>query len=376
LHFLGNSKSTMSNSKSSLIYIPDISGFTKFVTETEIDHSTHIIEELLEIIVDSNEINLEISEIEGDAILFYRFGAPPTVDEVVKQSKDMFIRFHEHLKLYERDRVCQCGACSTAQDLTLKMVAHYGELSEVKVRERSKLLGGDMIIAHRLLKNEVDNDEYLLLSLNYLNAVNSNLDLSDDGWVQFEKGKSSYGEIGDVEYNYVVLTPLHEQVKSAPPRVIPERTSNPVVLHGRINASIKWVYELLSNLDYKLKISGIEIRKDDSVIQKVGSSHVCILPVGTLHFETTQAELDADQMVFAESASNLPILGEATFIYVLDKIDSDSCSFKAEIHFRPKNILDKLKFSLFRIPLKLNLKKGMQRVKDYAEKNQPIDQNA
>jgi hypothetical protein len=76
---------TMATPKSSLIYILDISGFTKFVTETEIDHSTHIIEELLEIIIDSNEINLKVSEIEGDAVLFYRFGEPPTAEEIVKQ---------------------------------------------------------------------------------------------------------------------------------------------------------------------------------------------------------------------------------------------------------------------------------------------------
>jgi hypothetical protein len=188
----------MATPKSSLIYIPDISGFTKFVTETEIDHSTHIIEELLEIIIDSNEINLKVSEIEGDAVLFYRFGEPPTAEEIVKQSKDLFIRFHEHLKLYERDRVCQCGACSTAQNLTLKMVAHYGELNEVKVRDRSKLLGEAMIVAHRLLKNDVNNDEYLLLSGKYLNALSSNIDLADQDWIDLKKGQSTYGEIGSI----------------------------------------------------------------------------------------------------------------------------------------------------------------------------------
>lgn len=52
----------------SLLFIPDISGFTKFVTAVEIDHSQHIIAELLEIIIDSNELGLTISEIEGDAV--------------------------------------------------------------------------------------------------------------------------------------------------------------------------------------------------------------------------------------------------------------------------------------------------------------------
>jgi hypothetical protein len=59
---------------SGLLFIPDISGFTKFVNETEIEHSRYIIEELLENIINSNQIVLTNYEIEGYAVLFYRIG--------------------------------------------------------------------------------------------------------------------------------------------------------------------------------------------------------------------------------------------------------------------------------------------------------------
>jgi hypothetical protein len=59
-----------------LLFIPDISGFTRLVNEIEIEHSRHIIQQLLEVIINANESGLEISEIEGDAILFYKFGEP------------------------------------------------------------------------------------------------------------------------------------------------------------------------------------------------------------------------------------------------------------------------------------------------------------
>ena len=65
-----------------LLFIPDISGFTKFVNETEIEHSRIIIEELLENIINSNKLGLHISEVEGDAILFYRFGDSPSIEEI------------------------------------------------------------------------------------------------------------------------------------------------------------------------------------------------------------------------------------------------------------------------------------------------------
>ena len=72
-----------------LLFIPDISGFTRFVNETEIDHSRLIIQELLEILINANRLGLEISEIEGDAILFYKFGSPPELKDLYEQVETM-----------------------------------------------------------------------------------------------------------------------------------------------------------------------------------------------------------------------------------------------------------------------------------------------
>lgn len=68
---MANGAKTDAGSQQALIFIPDISGFTQFVSDTEINHAHHITEELLEILIDANRIGLLVSEIEGDAILFY-----------------------------------------------------------------------------------------------------------------------------------------------------------------------------------------------------------------------------------------------------------------------------------------------------------------
>ena len=70
-----------------LLFIPDISGFTQFVSETEIEHSRLIIQELLEILIDSNQTGLEISEIEG-----------PSDDFIVRRHVDpsSSIQAHRH----------------------------------------------------------------------------------------------------------------------------------------------------------------------------------------------------------------------------------------------------------------------------------------
>ena len=50
---------------------------------------------------------------------------------------------------------CECNACSRIPDLDLKFVVHHGEAIIQKVAGRQEILGSDVIVAHRLLKNEV-----------------------------------------------------------------------------------------------------------------------------------------------------------------------------------------------------------------------------
>src|SRR6476620_5725632 len=109
-----------------LLFIPDISGYTQFINNTEIEHSRYIIQELLEVLVNANNIDLKISEIEGDAILFYRFGKPPSVEEMYGQVEKMFCNFHKYTKQYEERRICPCKACEGIKDLTLKVITHHG----------------------------------------------------------------------------------------------------------------------------------------------------------------------------------------------------------------------------------------------------------
>ena len=155
---MGDSRNTLN----ALLFIPDISGFTEFVHFTEIKHSKHIISELLEVLLDANIMDLQLAEIEGDALFFYKEQNGVNISELEEQIKQMYIAFHTHLKRYEYERICQCGACSSAYNLSLKFVCHYGEIDFIKVKETLKPYGSSVIQAHRLLKNEIPINEYAL----------------------------------------------------------------------------------------------------------------------------------------------------------------------------------------------------------------------
>jgi hypothetical protein len=189
------------------LYIPDISGFTKFVTQTELEHSNEIISDLIEIIIKSNLLKLKVSEIEGDSVLFYLLGMPPTLEKIIDQSKKMFINFHATLKEMARDFDCNCAACTKVSNLTLKFISHYGECKEMPIQNFTKLIGRDVILAHRLLKNSVPDREYILLSEKYLESQQSKSMIQED-WIKIEQSSEVFEDFGEINTKYISLTPL------------------------------------------------------------------------------------------------------------------------------------------------------------------------
>jgi len=186
------------------IFIPDISGFTNFVNNVELQHSRHVIKELLEVILEANQMDLKVSEVEGDAILFYQIGELPDLEIVYAQVERMFSLFHMHLLQYEKRRTCYCEACISATNLSLKIISHYGEFTEYKIGSFTKLIGKDIIVAHQLLKNNITSHEYWLISSN---LSENKLPHIFKPWMQWEHGSKQINQ-GKVFFLFTQLTPL------------------------------------------------------------------------------------------------------------------------------------------------------------------------
>ena len=196
-----------------LLFIPDISGFTQFVNTTDIEHSRLIIQELLEVIINSNELGLEVSEVEGDAVLFYKFGEAPNMEELFAQIAKTFRLFHKNIVAYDLRKYCQCNACMSAVNLSLKIITHYGEFSTYNVKNFTKLIGKDVIIAHQLLKNDIDNNEYWLATKG---VVGEDKPESLAEWMKWS-GSFKKTESGDVHFLYTQLSALKNDIDIDPP---------------------------------------------------------------------------------------------------------------------------------------------------------------
>lgn len=197
------------DTKPTLICIPDISGFTQFMSDTAIELSSVVIPSLLNKIIYANEIGLKLSEIEGDAVLFYRTGELPPFNVLINQCRNFYIEFYEQIKVLKSRHNWHDDANNIPDILGLKIVLHYGEsIGAVQIGNNIKLMGEDVIVAHRLLKNNIKNEEYLLLSKSLMDQYEDKIKERDFGWGVLIDDGEEYDHIGEVNYSYINLAPL------------------------------------------------------------------------------------------------------------------------------------------------------------------------
>lgn len=112
--------------------------------------------------ISSNLLCLDISEIEGDAVLFYKHGTIPTFDDVLDQIEIMYHNFKEELSRLS-------VKFSTEIPLSLKIIVHYGSFSKYSIGKFEKLYGAPVVEAHKMLKNRIaEFPPYALFSEEFL----------------------------------------------------------------------------------------------------------------------------------------------------------------------------------------------------------------
>ncbi len=175
-------------------FIADISGYTAYMLKNEMDytHGTLIVSELIKSLVKEIQVPMEISKLEGDAIFLYLRKQNIPAEELSEKILQFFEIFSHKLKELQQSTACDCGGCSNIDQLNLKIVAHYGKASIETIGSFTELAGIDVILIHRLLKNQVKEKRYLLMT----QAAYDRLKLPTDGKiVQAEEHDKDLGTI-------------------------------------------------------------------------------------------------------------------------------------------------------------------------------------
>ena len=298
-----------------LLFIPDISGFTRFVNETEIEHSRLIIQELLEILINSNRIELQISEIEGDAILFYKFGDFPNLEELYTQVQEMFCAFHRQLIAYEHRRYCQCKACTSAIDLSLKVITHYGEFTGYNVRNFNKLLGKDIIVAHQLLKNDIEQHEYWLVTQSLLQ---DKLPVDLAQWMKWISSVKQT-ETGEVAFHYTQLGELKNQIPPEPSLQLElSKKVKMISVSREYETDIITLFHASGDFTFRSRWQEgvIRVEELDHLLPRVGMRCRCVLENGETTIYASSYLFHPDRIEFSETDEKK----ECSTYYILEKI--------------------------------------------------------
>lgn len=138
------------------LVLADISGYTSFLAENEIDHAPAVLHNVLTLLVDRLTPTLRLAEVEGDAVFVYSPAAAVTRGELLLEMiEDTYAAFRDRQRTMQHNATCPCKACQSISQLDLKFVTHFGPYVLQDIQGTQKPVGNCVNVAHRLLKNGV-----------------------------------------------------------------------------------------------------------------------------------------------------------------------------------------------------------------------------
>ena len=310
------------------ILIPDISGFTEFMTTTELSHSSHAINYLIDAIVNAVGQEYELSEVEGDAVLLIKKGPAPSKKEIQDICLKIFNAFHYQRKWMQQHTICPCGACQAIINLSLKFVVHHGPVAEIKVGRFVKPAGREMIVAHRLLKNSIANNEYVLLTEKLLQQVGDEPELE----MVWTRSSEEYPAIGKVDYRFALLNEARKNVPEPPQPQNEYRTDNTSYLEMQIAAYYLDVYMMVTTIPGRAEwVPNLKEIEQDRPDVFVGSVHRCTFDNYHAVLSPMRMTVSDEGVLYAESCRidemKLALVYEYVFKNIGDKTSIFSCRF-------------------------------------------------
>ena len=240
--------------------LTDISGYTEFLTKSALDHAQDALQGLFDVQLANIKHPFVISGFLGDAIFLYvpetNFCTPQTLLESLE---NLYFVFADTLRQMIYNTTCTCRACKNMSRLDLKMVIHYGEYALQKLGDRQELLGADVIVAHRMLKNHVLEqtgiESYALFSA----AAAQALSLPEFAFPLVAYAET-YEHIGEVKMQVLDLHKVWQREQEKKRLVVsPEQAW--LFLEWMVPYPPVLMWDYLTNLQIELRYSGYDFVK-------------------------------------------------------------------------------------------------------------------
>lgn len=179
------------------LLIADISGYTSYLARTELDHAQDILADLMTTVVGALRPSFRLAKLEGDAAFAYMLGGRVDGSQLLDTVERIYFTFRRRLRDIDQATACECNACTLMPRLDLKILVHHGAIIRHKIAGHEELVGSDVIVAHRLLKNHVverlGTPAYALFSAACVAAMG--IDPAALGMIEY---RDTYDDLGEI----------------------------------------------------------------------------------------------------------------------------------------------------------------------------------
>src|SRR3990172_4093230 len=134
------------------LVLGDLTGYTAYLSRSELEHAPTIAGDLLEPIVGRLEPPFRLAKFEGDAaFLFVEDGrADPSL--LLDAVEACYVAFRRRLRSIDQATSCDCNSCRLAPRLDLKVFVHHGSYVRGRIAGRDELAGPGVLLVHRPLQ--------------------------------------------------------------------------------------------------------------------------------------------------------------------------------------------------------------------------------
>jgi hypothetical protein len=134
------------------LVIADLSGYTAYLSRSELEHAPTIAGDLLETIVGRLDPPFRLAKFEGDAAFLHVEHGRADTSLLLDAIEAAYIAFRRRLRSIDQATSCDCNSCRLAPRLDLKLFVHHGTYITTRIAGRNEIAGPDVVLVHRLMK--------------------------------------------------------------------------------------------------------------------------------------------------------------------------------------------------------------------------------
>jgi len=204
----------MSGTFNGYLMVADITGYTLYLTRSELEHAQGILSDLLKVLVEHTRPPLILSRLAGDAVISYALVETFVQGQTfVEMIEDTYVAFRKALERMLLNNTCRCNACANIASLDLKFFTHYGEFAVQNINDHDELVGSDVNLLHRLLKNHVVQATGIKAYALYTQAAVEKLGLQEI-CQEMKAHSEEYEHLGEVQTWIQDMQPVWEARKN------------------------------------------------------------------------------------------------------------------------------------------------------------------